>query len=356
MRILVINGPNLNLLGTREPEVYGTETLADLERKLVDWGAALGADIETMQSNHEGDLIDYLQRSDLDGIVLNPGAYTHTSRALGDTIASIHTPVVEVHISNVKEREPWRAVSYIEDHCDFTIFGRGTGGYRDAIRHLVNAAALPSELISYGAHPEQVGGLGGTGEEVVVLIHGGFWRQEWKRDTMETIAVDIAGRGIRTWNIEYRRLGCDGGWPASADDVVAAIDYISTKESTRSIKVIGHSAGAYMALWAATQADTPVSGVVALAPIVDLERHAKSQSVGASEAQVLLDQGAPPLAVSTTVPTFLVHGEADRHVPIGHSADLARNQGLELLTTPSGHFELLDPTRGHWEKVIEVLG
>ena len=136
MKILVLNGPNLNLLGTREPEVYGSETLADLEVMIRVWAAELGHEVETYQSNHEGDLIDVIQQTDADGLVINPAAFTHTSRAIPDAISAVGIPAVEVHISNVKEREPWRAVSFFEEVCIATIYGRGQNGYKDAIETL----------------------------------------------------------------------------------------------------------------------------------------------------------------------------------------------------------------------------
>ena len=136
MKILVLNGPNLNLLGTREPEVYGTETLPDLESMIRSWAQEMGHEVETYQSNHEGDLIDVIQQTDADALVINPAAFTHTSRAIPDAIAAVGIPAIEVHISNVKEREPWRAVSFFEDVCVDTIHGRGLSGYRDAMEAL----------------------------------------------------------------------------------------------------------------------------------------------------------------------------------------------------------------------------
>ena len=356
MKILVLNGPNLNLLGTRETHIYGEETLADLDKSVVDWGHAMGVEVETLQSNHEGVLIDAIQRPDLDGIVANPGALTHTSRAIADAIASIETPVVEVHISNIKEREPWRAKSMISEVCSATIYGRGTVGYRDGIRHLVNRATHPFEAIVFGSQPDQVGDLRLDGGDLVILVHGGFFRSQWTRDTIESLALDLTTRGYTTWNIEYRRLGVGGEWPAMGEDVLQALDHVPQLEGDfERVVVIGHSAGGYLSMWASPRSSTSIDHVVALAPIVDLERHARSQMDGATECQTLIDGGAPVRVEPGQVPTFLVHGEADQNVPIGHSADLARSNGLELLTTPHGHFDLLDPAKPHWEKVVEAI-
>lgn len=140
MKVLVLNGPNLNLLGRREPDIYGSETLTDLEGMIHEWAGELGLEVEAYQSNHEGDLIDMIQRTDANGLVINPGAFTHTSRAIPDAITAVGLTAVEVHISNIKEREPWRAVSFVAEACIDTIYGRGLPGYRDALERLVATA------------------------------------------------------------------------------------------------------------------------------------------------------------------------------------------------------------------------
>ncbi len=127
MKILIINGPNLNMLGTREPDIYGSRTfesyLAEL-REMLD-----GEEIEYLQSNHEGDIIDWLQEAEADGIILNAGAYTHTSLAIADAIAAISVPVIEVHISNIAAREPIRHKSLIAPVCKGSISGFGLQSY-----------------------------------------------------------------------------------------------------------------------------------------------------------------------------------------------------------------------------------
>ena len=136
-KIAIINGPNLNLLGIREPELYGNQSLDDYLQQLV----ASRPDVEftLYQSNHEGDLIDELQRVGFtaDGIVLNAGGYTHTSIALADAIAAITSPVVEVHITDITQREPWRRHSMLTPVCATTIMGHGLDGYRQAVDYLL---------------------------------------------------------------------------------------------------------------------------------------------------------------------------------------------------------------------------
>ena len=135
MKILVINGPNLNMLGIREPEIYGDETLQDLIDYVVDYCKPRNVEVEFYQSNHEGDIIDAIQEAldKFDGIIINPAAYTHTSVALRDAIAAVGIPAIEVHLSNVNAREAFRHHSYIAPVAAGTICGFGAEGYRLAL-------------------------------------------------------------------------------------------------------------------------------------------------------------------------------------------------------------------------------
>lgn len=138
MNILVINGPNLNLLGIRQPEIYGRETYEELCRRIREEADRLGVQVTFFQSNHEGALVDAIQEAygRMDGIILNPGAYTHTSVALLDAVKAVGIPTVEVHISDPDTREDFRRVSYVRAACAATIKGRGLQGYLDALRFL----------------------------------------------------------------------------------------------------------------------------------------------------------------------------------------------------------------------------
>ena len=139
MKILVLNGPNLNMLGIREPNIYGKETYQDLCLLINDYASKNDIEVEIYQSNHEGDLVDKIQQAyfnKVDGIVINPAAYTHTSIALLDALKSVNIPCIEVHISDVSKREEFRQVSYVRLACKNSIIGKGLKGYILAIKEL----------------------------------------------------------------------------------------------------------------------------------------------------------------------------------------------------------------------------
>lgn len=139
MDILVINGANINMLGIREPEIYGTETYNSLVEKIENYAKEKGVYVRCFQSNHEGDIVDAIQFAYglYDGIVINPGAYTHTSIAILDALKAVSIPAVEVHISDVDSREEYRQISYVREACYKTICGKGTDGYLEAIDCLI---------------------------------------------------------------------------------------------------------------------------------------------------------------------------------------------------------------------------
>lgn len=138
MKLLVINGPNLNMLGIREPGIYGQESYESMQQRIRQHAEEIGVEVELYQSNHEGDLVDVIQQAygRIDGIVINPGAYTHTSIALLDAVQAVHIPTVEVHVSKVEEREDFRQISYIRLACVKTITGHGICGYLEAMDFL----------------------------------------------------------------------------------------------------------------------------------------------------------------------------------------------------------------------------
>ena len=144
-RLLLVNGPNLNLLGTREPAVYGTATLADVEQLVTETAAESGYEVTAVQSNHEGVLLDAIHEARLTcaGVVINPGAFTHTSVALRDALTGVGLPVAEVHISNVHRREEFRSHSYISGIAEFVIAGAGIHGYAFVVQQLIRTLGEP---------------------------------------------------------------------------------------------------------------------------------------------------------------------------------------------------------------------
>ena len=143
MKILVVNGPNLNLLGMREPAIYGHQTYAELEAFLAKTAKDLGVEVEVRQSNHEGVIVDWIQecRGTFDALVLNAAAYTHTSVAIHDAIKAVQVRTVEVHLSDPKTREDFRKVSFVKSVAEKTCAGRGFESYADALRHLAGRSA-----------------------------------------------------------------------------------------------------------------------------------------------------------------------------------------------------------------------
>ncbi len=388
-RVLVVNGPNLNLLGTREPEVYGTTTLPLLEASIRTWGEELDLEVAAFQSNHEGAIIDRLHQAvgEADGVVLNAGAYTHTSYAIHDAVVATGLPTVEVHISNIHAREPWRRVSLTAPACVHVIFGRGVIGYRDALRHLAWRAAWPVTAVRYasGSHheadlrvPEGKGPF-----PVAALFHGGAWRDPWTRDLMDGLAVDLARRGWATWNVEYHRVGAGGGWPTTMTDVTAALDALADLavphrlDPTR-VVTVGHEAGGQLALWARPRPSlvdggaerapaVTVTAVVGLAPLADLAAaHRRGVRDGAVEQYLRRNpqDGAERYALASPaellplgVPQVVVHGAADQQVPVALSREYAGAAAQAGDPTVyheienAGHHDLVDPASEAWQVV-----
>jgi 3-dehydroquinate dehydratase type II len=383
-RVVVVNGPNLNLLGSRQPGIYGSTTLADLETACRLWGSDLGVTVDTFQSNHEGAVIDRLHRAreDADGIIINPGAFTHYSYAIYDALEAIALPAIEVHISDVTRREVWRQQSVIAPACVATIFGRGTGGYRDALRHLVYRAAMPIATLPYASHRDQVGDLrvpSGPGPHpVAALIHGGFWRMPWQRDLMDGLAVDLTNRGAATWNIEYRRG--PNGWRNAFSDVAAAIDHLASLAADHQldlerVALAGHSAGGQLALWAAGRARLPDDSpwafpvvttrlAVTLAGVVDLTS-AVNDHLGDDAVHEFF--GGPPHATASPshllplgMPQLVAHGTADDQVPVEYSrayVEKARAAGdvVDYLEFESAdHSVLIDQHSAEWASIAST--
>lgn len=389
--LLLLNGPNLNMLGKREPETYGTTTLAGLEDQCARWAEDRGYSLETFQSNHEGALIDRLHAagSSQSGVIFNPGAFTHYSYALHDAIAAIDAPVVEVHISNVRERESWRAHSVVAPSCLYTIYGRGVEGYRWAIDHLTNSLEAPAVEVQYATGPDHVADLripdGKGPHPVAVLVHGGFWRHHWTRDTTGRLAIDLRDNGFATWNIEYRRVGTGGGYPQTLQDVAAAVDHLDQLAAEfhldlERVHVIGHSAGGQLALWSVNRHRLPGEApgadprvlpmaAVSLAGVTDLAG-GEEGNLGDGAVAGFLGNAPRKEAYAIASPMsflpadrtqLIVHGTADDRVPLSFAHDYvgaARRPGsrVELIEVEGAdHFDPIDPNGRTWPLVREKL-
>lgn len=362
-RVLCLNGPNLDLLGRRQPEVYGSATLADLEERVVDWGGRLGMAVTCLQSNDEGELVAAVHdAARYEGLVINPGALTHTSWALHDAVSGVGVPTVEVHLSNIRSRERWRRRSVIAPVAVASIFGRGLEGYRSALRVLANWSAWPTEIHRYGPHPDQVVDLRrGVSERTVVLIHGGFWLDAWGRDTVEAWAVDLARRGVSTINLEYRRLGSGGRALATTRDILDGIRAGAAQLGSPPTAIVGHSAGAHLGAWAVTGGGLEVGLFIGLAGIYDLAAAEGDRTGNGTAARFDPAGGTSPISrVPPRTRMILVHGTADSVVPIDQSRRyhaLLQELGgdSDLVEVDEGHFEMLDPAAPGWQVALEHI-
>lgn len=373
MRLLIINGPNLNLLGSREPETYGSETLDDLERTWRRHATRLGISIATFQSNHEGKIIDAIQgtRGRFDGIVINPGALSHYSYAIYDALVAVGVPTVEIHISNIYERETWRHTSVTGEAAIDVIYGRGTQGYLHAIDLISAYVSVPPTTIRYGTRDAQVLDLrtpDGESAPVAVLVHGGFWRDIWKRDTMALMASVLTRRGWATANIEYTRG--TGSYPSACNDVVEAVKWITEHASDHGldadrIVVIGHSAGGYLALRAGHTL-TGLDCVVALAPVTDLVALSETRTDDDPVAAFLdAPRGTEPrrwhdasLSEEPLTTVHLIHGTLDDDVPVDQTTtyrDRFPDRAHAYILDGVGHMELIDPCDPAFETLADLL-
>lgn len=374
MRILIINGPNLDRLGVRDPETYGTQTLNDLEVEWRERAESQGSTVSAFQSNHEGAIVDAIGEASTqyDGLILNAGALTHYSYSVQDAVEACDLPVVEIHISNIHEREEWRHFSVLTDVCVLTIVGRGTDGYLNAIDHLIAASTSPPIAAAYGDHPDAVLDLrlprGDGPHPTALLIHGGFWKEVWTRDLMDPMAVALANAAWATVNIEYTRG--PGSYACAPNDISSALAWLIDKADehdldTSRIVAIGHSAGGYLALKLAHDGSS-ITAALPLAAVSDLaamsEARPDDDPVAAflgsprSEASRLWDQAE--LTGQPNVPVHLVHGMDDDTVTPAQSESYARLRGgTSPITIISGcdHMGLIDPLAESWATVLAAL-
>jgi acetyl esterase/lipase len=270
---------------------------------------------------------------------------------------------------------------------DGCICGRGEFSLPWALNHLLTANAHPYERIAYGPDPDQVADLrlpapGAAPPPLVVLLHGGFWREAYRRDVMAALAVDLAARGIATWNVEYRRVGGGGGCPRTFEDVAAALDLTAHLTRSRALDprapvVLGHSAGGHLALWCAARArlaaDRPGGAprvvparVVAIGAVADLAA-ARRANLGAGAVDAFVPDAAdeawtnPRALLPLGVPQLIAHGTLDESVPCALGAgyaEAARAAGDDVDWLPladATHMPPIDPRGDPWRRILDAL-
>lgn len=363
-RVLVLEGPGL-------------------DGRCRDWGAQAGLDIDLRAVDLRSALTG---PGPAEAVVFAPGVGGFDSPAVAAMVAGAEVPVVAVECGNLRKHGVDPAGSAVGRVSARVLYGRGPDTARFALEHLAWRAARPAATIAtvaYGNHPDQIGDLwmpdGPGPHPVAVLAHGGFWYHAWERDLMDGLSVDLAGRGWAAWNVEYRRVGAGGGWPATGEDMAAAIGHLVALAPVQHLDLdrvvlLGHSAGGQLVLWAAAG---PAAGqgvrprlVVGLAALADL-RAARTRWVGgrsvthllatAADRKAALRDASPRERVPLGVPQILAHAVDDDIVPFAQTAGYAQaaraaGDAVDVLQLPAGgHFGLVDPGSVAWAAVRRAL-
>jgi acetyl esterase/lipase len=303
---------------------------------------------------------------------------------LAVAVAAAGVPVVAVEPGNLRKSVPQPESTRLVTAGARLLYGRGPETARHAILYLERRQRHVPDTLAYGPDPSQEGDLwcpaGDGPHPVAVLFHGGFWYHAWERDLMDGLALDLARRGIAAWNVEYRRLGAGGGWPATGEDASRATEHLIALAPVYGLDlgrvvVLGHSAGAQLALWVAARgrrASVHPALAVGLATIGDLEA-ARADRIGGgsvarfldgaagSDPEVALCDASPRARLPIGVPQLLAHAVDDDVVPLSQTtryAEAARAAGddvsvLELEV--GGHFGLIDPRTPAWAAVASAL-
>lgn len=384
-RIVVVPGPGID--GAQCSE-WGKEIGVDVDVRAGDPAAIVGA----MFSGHPSRAADSGNGGSSPnpaGVVIAPGPDGLDASGLASAVAAAAVPVVVVEPGNLRKEGRHPESTRIVAAGARVLYGRGPDTARHALLHLACRHGQAVDTLAYGPDPSQEGDLwcpaGAGPHPVAVLFHGGFWYHAWERDLMDGLARDLARRGIAAWNVEYRRVGAGGGWPATGEDAARATDHLVAlapvyRLDLDRVAVVGHSAGAQLALWVAARgrrgAVHPVLAV-GLATLADLEA-AMTERIGGGSVARLLGAGAgigdggdtevalvevamvdasPRARLPIGVPQLLAHAAHDDVVPLSQTTDYAAaadaaGDDVTVVEFPAGgHFDLIDPGTTAWAAV-----
>jgi len=351
----------------------------------VRWGAEAGLDVEVRPGPPALVLLDLTGAGpDVTGVLLGPGPGALDDPSLAAAVAAAAGPVVAVEPGNLRKTGPAPEDTAFTAAGGRVLYGRGADTGRHGVLFLARRRHRRPDTLAYGAGPDQAGDLwlpaGAGPHPVVLLLHGGFWYHAWERDLMDGLALDLAGRGLAAWNVEYRRVGAGGGWPAPAEDAGRAIEHLLALAPVyhldlARVVVLGHSAGAQLGLWLAARgrrAEVHPALAVGLATIADLAA-ARHDRIGGGSVDRLLDGAAagpdgaladasPIARLPLGVAQLLARADDDAVVPPAQTdryaaaATAAGDDVTVLRLERGGHFDLIDPATAAWSSVAAELG
>lgn len=381
-RIVVVPGPGLD--GAQCSE-WGKEIGIDVDVRPGDPAAVVGA-MATGHPSMAAGSGNGAGPPDPAGVVIAPGPDGFDASGLASAVAAAAVPVVAVESGNLRKAGLQPESTRIVAAGARVLYGRGPGTARHALLHLAWRHGQPVDTLAYGPDPSQDGDLwcpaGAGPHPVAVLFHGGFWYHAWERDLMDGLARDLARRGIAAWNVEYRRVGAGGGWPATGEDAARATDHLVPLAPVYGldldrVAVVGHSAGAQLALWVAARGRRgevhPVLAV-GLATIADLEAAMNERIGGGSVArflgagagidgdtEVAMVDASPRAHLPIGVRQLLAHATHDDVVPLSQTTDYAAaadaaGDDVTVVEIPAGgHFDLIDPGTAAWAAVAAEM-